>query len=252
MYPIGICTSLTNAVTLQAAGVDFVEENVQSFLQPEHPDFSIQPAALPVRVANCFLPAALKCVGPAVDLPRLVRYADNAFQRAHQAGIEIIVFGSGGARQLPDAFTKSKAEEQFVTMLREIGPLASQHGVMLVIEPLNRGECNFINSVPEAAALVAACNQPNVQVLADFYHMLRDGQTPDDIRRHGLRLRHVHIAERAQRTAPGVAGDDFRPFLKALAQVNYQGAISIEANWGDLSVEAGRAVVELRRQINAA
>jgi len=252
MLAIGICTGLANAAALKAAGADFVEANVQNFLQPEQPDFSVQPAAVPVRAANCFLPAALKCVGPVVDLPRLMRYAGRAFQRAHQAGIDIIVFGSGGARQLPDGFSKSTAEEQFVAFLRELGPLAGQHGVTVVVEPLNRAECNFINSVPEGATLVDACNHPNIQLLADFYHMLRDGQPPDDIRRHGALLRHVHVAEKEKRTAPGVAGDDFRPFLKALNQVKYRGAISIEANWGDLPAEAGRAVVELRRQINAA
>lgn len=249
---VGICTGIANAGALQAAGADFVEENVQNFLEPEQPDFSVQPAAMPVRVANCFLPAALNCVGPVVDLARLVRYAGSAFQRAQRAGIEIIVFGSGGARQLPAGFSKTKAEEQFIALLRALGPLAAQHAVTVVVEPLNRTECNFINSVPEAAALVTACNHPNVQLLADFYHMLHDDQPPDDIRRHGALLQHVHIAEKAQRTAPGVAGDDFRPFLKALQQVNYRGAISIESSWGDLPAEAGRAVAELRRQITAA
>ena len=252
MYSVGICTGYANAAALKAAGADFVEENVQNFLQPEQPDFSVTPADLPVRTANCFLPGALKCVGPVVDQARLERYAASAFQRARQFGIEIIVFGSGGARQIPDGFSKTKAEEQFVALLRAFGPLAAQQGITVVVEPLNRAECNFINSVPEAAALAAACNHPNICVLADFYHMLRDDQSPDDICRHGGLLRHVHIAEKAKRTAPGVAGDDFRPFLKALQQVHYRGAISIEAGWGDLPAEAGRAVAELRRQINAA
>ena len=252
MYPLGICTGLANAAALQAAGADYVEENVQTFLQPEQPDFAAPAAALPVRVANCFLPAALKCVGPVVDLPQLVRYAGRAFHRARQAGIETIVFGSGGARQIPTEFSKTKAEEQFLALLCELAPLAAQSGVTLVIEPLNRAECNFINSVTEAAALVVACHHPHVQLLADFYHMLRDGQSPDEIRQQGPLLRHIHVAEFAQRTAPGVAGDDFRPFLRALRQVNYQGAISIECVWGDLAAEAGRAVTELRRQITAA
>lgn len=121
----------------------------------------------------------------------------------------------------------------------------------IVIEPLNRAECNLINSVPEAAALATECNHPNIQVLADIFHMLRDGQSPDDILQHGNRLRHVHVAESAKRTAPGVAGDDFRPFLRALQQIRYQGAISIESNWGEITTEAGPAIRELRRQINA-
>lgn len=58
MYPLGICTSQTHAAALQAAGAVYVEENVQSFLQPEQPNFQVPPTSLPVRMANYFLPAA--------------------------------------------------------------------------------------------------------------------------------------------------------------------------------------------------
>jgi sugar phosphate isomerase/epimerase len=248
MHAIGICTSVADA----PRGADFIEENVQNFLRPEQPDCAPPPCAVPVRAANCFLPSALKCVGPVVDTPRLLRYAATAFARARQVGIEIIVFGSGGARQLPDGFSKAKAEEQFVALLRALGPLAGTQGITLVIEPLNRAECNFINSVPEADALAAAAGHPNVCVLADFFHMLRNGQPPDDIVRHGTRLRHVHVAEKEKRTAPGVAGDDFWPFLRALKQIGYRGAISIESAWGDVKSEAAAAVRALRQQIQEA
>jgi sugar phosphate isomerase/epimerase len=252
MYPIGICTGIANAAIVKTAGAAYVEENVQNFLVPEQPEFRFQRAAVPVRAANYFIPGKLKCVGPAVDLAALVHFAGIVLQRAQQAGIEIIVFGSAGSRQIPDGFSKAKAEEQFLALLRELGPLAARHDITIVVEPISRGECNFINSVPEGAVFVAACNHPNIRLLADFYHMLREGQSPDDIRRHGGPLRHVHVAEKATRTAPGVAGDDFRPFLKALQDVHYKGAISIECNWTDLAGEAGPAVAELNRQIREA
>jgi len=81
MLAIGICTSDSAPL----AGVDFIEENVQTYFRPETPDHVVPHRALPVPVANSFLPAALPCVGPAVDQTRLVRYATAAFQRAQQA-----------------------------------------------------------------------------------------------------------------------------------------------------------------------
>ncbi len=248
MLPIGICTSDSAPL----AGVDFIEENVQTYLQPETPGHVVPRRALPVPVANAFLPAALPCVGPAVDQTRLLRYATAAFQRAQQAGIEIIVFGSGGSRRIPDGFPRARAEEQFLALLRELGPLAAQARLTVVIEPLNRAECNFIHSVPEADALAAACACPQIAVLADVYHMLRDDQPPDDLRRHGARLRHVHVAEKENRTPPGVAGDDFRPFFRALRESHYRGRIAIEAGkWTDWPVQAAVACQHLREQLAA-
>jgi hypothetical protein len=46
--------------------------------------------------------------------------------------------------------------------------------------------------------------------------------------RFGHLLRHAHIAEKEKRTAPGVQGDDFRPYLRALQEINYTGALAIE------------------------
>lgn len=161
---IGLCTSVDQATTLAQAGFDYVEENVQSFLSPEEPEnvfaprlASAQSAALPVKAACCFLPGSLKCTGPSVDLERIARYADSAFRRARQVGINIIVFGSGGSRQIPEGFDRATALDQFIASVKLLAPLAEQHGVTVVIEPLNSRECNFINSLAEGAQGPRGC-----------------------------------------------------------------------------------------------
>jgi sugar phosphate isomerase/epimerase len=78
--------------------------------------------------------------------------------------------------------------------------------------------------------------------------MLRDGEGPEPIRRNGDLLAHVHVAEREKRTAPGVAGDDLRPYLRALADTGYQGRISIESGWADLAAQLEPALASLRAQ----
>ena len=249
MIPIGICASVAKAGLLAQAGADYLEENVQTYLRPEEPAVSFTPTALPVRAANCFLPGKLKITGHETHHDHIVRYAETAFRRAAQAGIQIIVFGSGGSRNIPDGFPRDAARSQFLALLRMFGPPAAPHGVTVAVEPLNRGEYNFINSLAEGAALVAACNHPHIRLLADIYHMLHEGEGPDAIREHGQWLRHVHVAEKDKRTAPGVAGDDFRPFLRALKEVNYQGAISFECGWTDLNTQAADALAAFRQQL---
>ncbi len=249
MFELGVCGSINQAPTLAAAGVDYLEENVQAFLAPEKDGLTFTAAALPISAACCFLPGALKCVGPVVDAPRLLRYGETAFRRARDAGIEIIVFGSGGARTFPDGWTRERAREQFIDALRQLGPLAQKHSVTIVVEPLNRAECNFINSLAEGANVVRAAAHPNVRLLADAYHMLRDGESYDEILKHGALLRHAHLAENSNRAAPGVNGEDFRPFFRALARVGYQGRVSIECSWKNFEVELPAALACLRQQL---
>jgi sugar phosphate isomerase/epimerase len=70
-----------------------------------------------------------------VDAARIARYAETAFRRASEAGVEIVVFGSGGARTAPEGYPKKKAIEDFVIALRKVGALAEGHGVSVVVEP---------------------------------------------------------------------------------------------------------------------
>ena len=253
---LGLCSSIENAALARAAGFDFVEENVQSFLAPGELNEvfaaklrSVPTDVLPVPAANCFLPGALKCVGPNVDWDQLLRYAEAALRRANESGIRVIVFGSGGARQIPDGFPLAEARAQFLQLLRDLAPLAQANAVTLVVECLNPGECNFINRLAEGAALVAETNHPHVRLLADLYHMALSGDIPDDILAHSRWLEHVHVAETDGRTAPGTNGQDFGPYLRALAKIHYRGAISFECTWKNLADEAPAAVKSFREQL---
>lgn len=255
---LGVCTSIANAAAARAAGFDFVEENIQNFLAPLESDDVFAPnlaaarsAPVPVPAANCFLPASLKCVGPKVDTAQLLRYGETAFRRAHQAGIRHVVFGSGGARQIPDGFPPAKARAQFLQLLRDLAPLAQSHDVVVVVECLNPGECNFLNRLAEGAALVAETNHPNVRLLADLYHMSLSGDAPEEILKHGRWIEHIHVAEREGRRAPGTSGEDFGPCLRALKAINYPGVISYECNWKNMAEESPASIKSFRQQLAA-
>lgn len=254
---LGCCTSaIAQAKAIAPSGLDYVEENVQAFLAPEgnEEDFAkklVQASlsARTIKAACCFLPGGLKCVGPTVDDARLDRYATVAFARARRAGIDTIVFGSGGARGIPEGWTTDQAFAQFVAVCKRFAPLAAQQGVTIVIEPLNRGECNFINTIDEGAEVVRAVDHPSVRLLADLFHMLRNGEGPESLATHGALLAHTHLAEKETRSAPGVKGDDFRPYLRALRAGGYNHRMSIESGWGDFGAEIGPSLKALRGQL---
>ncbi len=252
----GCCTSAKNNATfISTSSVDFIEENVQGFLVPLQSDqvfaANLEAALVcgkPLTVANCFLPGDLPCVGPAVDLPAIMAYAEIAFYRAAQTGIQRIVFGSGGSRRVPEGFDHARAGEQFIALLHRLAPLAARNSLQVVVEPLNVGECNFITTVREGARIVRAVNHPSIRLLADLYHMARAEEIPDDLAAVTDVLAHVHVAEKAERTAPGVAGDDFRPWFKVLQDAGYKQQVSLECGRFDLQTELESSLAELRRQ----
>ena len=257
---IGICASMDHAALAAQIGFDFLEENVQSFLTPLESDAIFSPhlekarrCLLPITAANCFLPGVLKVTGPQVDPAALQRYAAVAFRRAAEAGIKSVVFGSGAARQIPAGFSVYQAVTQFLELLKRLAPMAAAQRISILVEPLNRGECNFINTLAQGADLVRKTGYPSVQLLADLFHMLRNGETAADAATYGSFVQHVHVAEKRQRTCPGVDNDDFIPFFRALVSSGYRGGVSLECSFPNgLQADGPNALATLRRQITAA
>jgi sugar phosphate isomerase/epimerase len=217
----GVCGSKDKGEMLKAAGGDYIEESTQGLLIPQKSDAEFEPriaaiaaAVLPVKACNSFLPNSLPSVGEKAAHDEIVAYADVAFRRAKQVGIENITFGSGGSRRIPDGFAPERAKNQFTDLLIRLGPLAAKHGVTVSVEPLNKGECNFLNNVREVADVVGAAAHPAVGITADLYHMVLGGDVAEDLEKSIRLLKHFHIAEKAKRAMPGVAGDDFRPWFK--------------------------------------
>lgn len=254
---VGVCTNVTNAFLVLKAGGDFVEEAVGRFLKPgsDYEDFEkslnfLKESPLPVPSCNSFFPAELRLTGDEVDEAKVFQWAETAFSRAQQAGVRIIVLGSGGARKIPDGFAYDKAFSQFTNLLARMGEIAEKYQVTIALEHLNRQETNFINTLEEANAIVSKVNHPAVGLLCDVYHMLKENETLRSILKAGKRIVHCHVAEKTNRAAPGTHGQDFVPYFRALKKAGFKGKISIECNWNDFPVEVEHSLKYIKDQIN--
>ena len=254
---IGVC-GLNRAEAAVACGMAYLEANVSSFLVPEDSEeaFAAQRAkadslGLPIETANGFFPREILVVGPDADLERALRYSETAIRRASEAGLKILVLGSSRSRSIPEGFSREEAEEQFLSLLKGMAPAAEKYGVIVAIEPLQESETNFINTVKEGAEMARRTGSPNIAVIADFFHMAREAEPVTDIVDAADKLVHCHIAEVGNRTPPGVDGDDFTPYFKALKQIGYDGRISIESRWDDVAAQMPVAVQVMKDQIQA-
>jgi sugar phosphate isomerase/epimerase len=254
--PLGVCASYEKADLLKNLGYSYVEESVGRFLIPDAGDAQYErnrlllgTKGLPVRSYIYFFPGSLKSVGPTLHHEAILQRADLALKRAKECGSKNIVFGSGGSRAIPDGFDRATAKAQHIALCQKMAPLAEKYGVTLAVEPLNRGETNFINSLAEGVEIIEAVNNPWFRLQCDIYHMLKEDEKPEEIIKYKQYITHCHIAEKQSRTAPGVKGDDFKPYLRALKQIKYQGGLSLECNWTDFDNEVALGITAIKKQL---
>jgi D-psicose/D-tagatose/L-ribulose 3-epimerase len=252
---IGYCSTLKNIDAAKAAGFDYVELGTSEIAALSDEEYEkavahINQVDLPVPVTNLFLPATLKVTGPQIDRDQQMAYVKRAFARLARLGTEIVVFGSGGARRVPDGFPKEDAFKQLVEFGKRIAPEARAHGLTVAIEPLRREETNIINSAAEGLELVTAIGDPNFQLMVDFYHLASEKEDPEIVVRASEHIRHLHMANPQGRVFPLEWDEyDYAPFFATLRKIGYARRISVEASARDFPSEAPRAIALLRRAL---
>ena len=250
----GMCGSYQQAESFRDYGFDYCETTVAELCCPREGEEvfaerlrGVRAACLPVPVVNCFVPGDLKITGPAVDAAALRAFAATTIARARRAGVETIVFGSGGARRIPDGFDRAAAWQQLVDFGKDAAQLAAAAGVTIVVEPLNAAECNVIASVSEAADYVRAVGSPALRIVVDSYHWGKEGGTEQEIRDAAPLICHVHVATWPSRRVPGFEDCGLDRFLALLRSIGYDGGVSFEGKLPDGDAELAGAAARLRQ-----
>ncbi len=129
----------------------------------------------------------------------------------------------------PERGRTAQQWRQSAASLRELARYAEDKGVTLTLEPLNRYEHYFINTVDDALKLIADIGEPNVKVHLDTYHMnIEERDFYEAVRKAGAFLGHVHCAEN-DRGIPGTGHIDWAGFFRGLNEVEYDGWIIVES-----------------------
>ena len=234
----------------EKAGADYVETGFDLLAREDTAAFeafgaALKRSSLKCESANCFLPGHLKVTGETVDYALVESYVRRGMQRGGSIGLKTVVFGSGGARSVPEGFPFDRAFRQLVFFLREIaGPAAQAYGINVVVEPLC--DCNIISTAKEGAMLAAAADRENVFSLVDLFHMFKMGDAIGNIRDLKGVVAHAHIAEPSQRVYPRDPGEyDYQAFIDALEYAGCQ-RCSVEARTDDFENDAPKALGVLK------
>ena len=137
-------------------------------------------------------------------------------------------------------------KQHFDLVVKNLKPLAAHaasKGIELCIEPLNRFETDFLNTVDQGLKLVKAVGAKNVKLHLDTFHMnIEEKNQPEAIRKVGGLLGHFHACG-TDRGTPGNDSLQWKPIVQALKEVGYDGDVVIESFTTDVKVIARAAAI---------
>ncbi|MGF1474213.1 MAG: sugar phosphate isomerase/epimerase family protein [Geminicoccaceae bacterium] len=154
------------------------------------------------------------------------------------AGAELL---GGPIHQALGHFTgEPRTADQWRWAVETLGRAADYAGeanIDLSVEPLNRFECYFLNTVEDAASFVGEVNKDNVGLLYDTFHANIEEKHPVGALRKAIaRINHVHISANDR----GTPGKDHLPWSETFSVLKENGY----DRW--LTIEAfGRALPDL-------
>ena len=125
---------------------------------------------------------------------------------------------------------KLKLIEKSIPLLRFLSNNAKDHGVLLLLEPLNRYATPYCCNAEDAVHVCEAVDHPSFGILLDTFHM----NIEEDSFSHAIELArdfllHMHFADN-NRKMPGSGHLDFSSILNAIRKIKYQRYISFEPN----------------------
>lgn len=154
-----------------------------------------------------------------------------------------------------DPYRKMTAdqEESFLEFYREMLAVVEGSAGGILIEPINRYESPFMNSVADSMDIVTKVNHPHAGLLPDTFHMsIEEASIPDALRAGGNLVRHVHLGDN-NRLLPGHGSLDWPGIFDALTEIGYTGAVNLECStMGEPAVTLPRTAAYLQELIDGA
>ena len=191
----------------------------------------------------CVLVSGYSLISDDADVRRRTRqHVKDAIKSAADAGARLIA----GPIYCPVGYLPGRRRtrdewQHAIEAYQALGDTLVDNDVTLAVEPINRFETFFLNTAADAAALAAAVGHPKVGILFDTFHAnIEEKDVAAGYRTVGPYLKHVHTCEN-DRGIPGSGHVDWPGVRRALADVNYDGWLTIESfgfALGDLSAAA--------------
>jgi 5-keto-L-gluconate epimerase len=146
---------------------------------------------------------------------------------AAELGAKVILGGIRGRFTGPDE-QRDNLRKSAIAAVAVCAEYAGNKGVHLLLEPVNRYETNWINSVNDGLQLIEEIGSPALQLLPDTYHMNIEARDMlASLSAVCTHIGYVHFSD-SNRLAPGQGHINFPAVLKTLIENGYEGTITSE------------------------
>jgi len=112
--------------------------------------------------------------------------------------------------------------------VKRCGEYASEKGIRINLEPLNRYETHMLHSSVDTLEMIEDIGCASVGILYDTFHSnIEDADMCGIIAHYAKHFSHVHFAD-SNRHVPGEGHTDFPAIVRALKKAGYSGFVSLE------------------------
>lgn len=150
-----------------------------------------------------------------------------------------------------DAVPAAEYKKQWATVVKHLKTLskyAKKNGRQICLEPLNRFETDFINTVDQGLKMIKDVGSPALRLHLDTFHMnIEEKNQAAAIKKAGKLLAHFHACG-SDRGTPGNDHIDWKPIAAALKAIGYKGDVVIESFTTDVKVIARAAAIWRRME----
>lgn len=181
---IGCCAELKYSDMLMDIGFEYIE--CPSIELKNCEEFS-------VKYVNYLLPRNLSIFSEN-DFPHILEYSRNIICLAKEKNISAITFGSGGSRRISKNTISIFEIERWEYFLLFLNNLAKENSIFILLEPLTRVECNFINRIDEAVYWIKKLDLFNFGITLDFYHFFKEHKELNEINNFKQYIKHAHFS----------------------------------------------------------
>lgn len=121
-----------------------------------------------------------------------------------------------------------------VQHLKEIGEYAGESGIEIALE-LEPFRLSLLNSIPKMVQFIDDCGLPNIKANIDISHLVLADSSPTDLALLKGKAAHVHISDCDGKVhgdlPPGRGVVKFAPYLQAIKELGFEGAVSLELEY---------------------